>query len=342
MGTMQKELGKILKNARHEIEKCHELSELQNSKVRYLGKKGQLTVLLRSMGKVPPEERPAMGKWINESKKEVEALLAKQRMKVLQLDKERTLEEERIDVTLPGKKFIRGRKHPLTKTLDEIKDIFLGLGFSVAEGPEMELAYYNFTALNIPEDHPARDVQDTFYITDDIVLRTHTSPNQPRVMENSKPPIRIIVPGRVYRSDDVDATHSPVFHQIEGLVVDEGITLGDLKGTFDLFVKELYGEHMQTKFRPSHFRFTEPSAEIDATCFVCNGKGCRVCKNTGWIELAGSGMVHPAVLEGCGIDTKKYTGFAFGMGLDRLALLKYGIDDMRLLFENDIRFLRQF
>ncbi len=339
---MQKEIESILKNAQQDIERCHELPSLESSRVKYLGKKGELTVLLRSMGKMPPEERPVMGKLINRGKAEVEKLLAAQKESILQLEKERMLKEEELDVTLPGKKFPRGKKHPLTKTLDEIKDIFLGLGFSVAEGPEMELAYYNFTALNIPKDHPARDVQDTFYITEDIVLRTHTSPNQPRVMEKCKPPIRIIVPGRVYRSDDVDATHSPVFHQIEGLVVDEGITLGDLKGTFDLFVKELYGEHIQTKFRPSHFRFTEPSAEIDATCFACGGKGCRVCKNTGWIELAGSGMVHPAVLEGCGIDTNRYTGFAFGMGLDRLALLKYGIEDMRLLFENDVRFLKQF
>ena len=271
---------------------------------------------------------------LNEAK-ENEGLLAAQRERVLQLEKGKRLEEEEIDITIPGKRFARGKRHPLTKTLDEIKTIFMGLGFTVAEGPEVELAYYNFTALNIPENHPARDVQDTFYITEDIVLRTHTSPNQVRVMERRKPPIRIIVPGRVYRADDVDATHSPVFHQIEGLVVDEGITLGDLKGTFDLFVKKLYGEHMETRFRPSHFPFTEPSAEIDATCFVCGGKGCRVCKDSGWIELSGAGMVHPGVLERCGIDTARYSGFAFGMGLDRLTTIKYDVDDLRLLFEND-------
>lgn len=342
MEKMKEKLRSILEKALYEIKGCRGLADLENSRIRYLGKKGELTVFLRNMGNLSPEERPAMGKLINEGKKEIEMLLQIQKEKVLQSEREKNLKGEEIDITIPGKRFIRGKRHPLTKTLDEIKDIFLGLGFSVAEGPEIETAYYNFTALNIPKDHPARDVQDTFYVTEDIVLRTHTSPNQPRIMEKCKPPLRILVPGRVYRSDDVDATHSPVFHQIEGLVVDEGITLGDLKGTFDLFVKELYGEHIQTKFRPSHFRFTEPSAEIDATCFLCQGKGCRVCKNTGWIELAGSGIVHPAVLEGCGIDSVKYTGFAFGMGLDRLALLKYGIDDMRLLFENDVRFLKQF
>lgn len=339
---MQQRLKEILERALREIKECREVAQLENSRVKYLGRKGELTVFLRGMGDLSPEERPAMGRLVNEAKEEVETLLAVQRERVLQLEKERRLQEEEIDITIPGKGFTRGKRHPLTKTLDEIKSIFMGLGFTVVEGPEVEYAYYNFTALNIPENHPARDVQDTLYITEDIVLRTHTSPNQVRVMEKNKPPIRIIVPGRVYRADDVDATHSPVFHQIEGLVVDEGITLGDLKGTFDLFVKKLYGEHMETKFRPSHFPFTEPSAEIDATCFVCSGTGCRVCKDTGWIELSGAGMVHPGVLERCGIDTAKYSGFAFGMGLDRLTMLKYGIDDMRLLFENDIRFLRQF
>lgn len=342
MGIVQEKLQDILERALCEIKACEELADLENCRVKYLGKKGELTVFLRGMGGLSPEERPVMGKLVNEAKEEVEALLLSQKEGVLQFEKERSLKEEEIDITIPGKKFLRGKRHPLTKTLDEIKSIFMGLGFTVVEGPEVELAYYNFTALNIPENHPARDVQDTFYITEDIVLRTHTSPNQARVMENTKPPIRIIVPGRVYRADDVDATHSPVFHQIEGLVVDEGITLGDLKGTFDLFVKKLYGEHMETKFRPSHFPFTEPSAEIDATCFVCGGKGCRVCKDSGWIELSGAGMVHPGVLERCGIDTARYSGFAFGMGLDRLTMLKYGIDDLRLLFENDVRFLRQF
>jgi phenylalanyl-tRNA synthetase alpha chain len=339
---MKEKLQSILEKASCEIKGCKELTGVENSRIRYLGKKGELTVFLRGMGDLSPEERPVMGKLVNQAKDKIEELLRVQKEKVLILEKERSLKAEEIDITIPGREFARGKRHPLTKTLDEIKTIFMGLGFSVVEGPEVELAYYNFTALNIPENHPARDIQDTFYITDDIVLRTHTSPDEPRVMEKTKPPIRVIIPGRVYRADDVDATHSPVFHQIEGLVVDEGITLGDLKGTFDLFVKKLYGEHMETKFRPSHFPFTEPSAEIDATCFVCNGKGCRVCKDTGWIELSGAGMVHPHVLERCGIDTKRYSGFAFGMGLDRLTMLKYGIDDMRLLFENDVRFLRQF
>lgn len=332
----------ILERALREINACSELSALENCRVKYLGKKGELTVFLRGMGNLSPEERPVIGRLVNEAKEEIETLLLCQKERVLKLERERSLKEEEIDITIPGKRFARGKRHPLTKTLDEIKSIFLGLGFTVVEGPEVELAYYNFTALNIPENHPARDVQDTFYITEDIVLRTHTSPDEPRVMEKTKPPIRVLIPGRVYRADDVDATHSPVFHQIEGLVVDEGITLGDLKGTFDLFVKKLYGEHMETKFRPSHFPFTEPSAEIDATCFVCEGKGCRVCKDTGWIELSGAGMSHPKVLERCGIDTTRYSGFAFGMGLDRLTMLKYGIDDMRLLFENDVRFLEQF
>ncbi|MGI6703556.1 MAG: phenylalanine--tRNA ligase subunit alpha [Clostridia bacterium] len=339
---MQERLKGILERALREINACSELSALENCRVKYLGKKGELTVFLRGMGNLSPEERPVIGRLVNEAKEEIETLLLCQKERVLKLERERSLKEEEIDITIPGKRFARGKRHPLTKTLDEIKSIFLGLGFTVVEGPEVELAYYNFTALNIPENHPARDVQDTFYITEDIVLRTHTSPDEPRVMEKTKPPIRVLIPGRVYRADDVDATHSPVFHQIEGLVVDEGITLGDLKGTFDLFVKKLYGEHMETKFRPSHFPFTEPSAEIDATCFVCEGKGCRVCKDTGWIELSGAGMSHPKVLERCGIDTTRYSGFAFGMGLDRLTMLKYGIDDMRLLFENDVRFLEQF
>lgn len=339
---MQENLNAILQNALEEVNRSTDMNQLEACRVKYLGKKGELTVFLRSMGDLAPEERPLMGKLINEAKDRIEGLLSQQKEVILRAQREERLKEEEIDITIPGKRLPRGKKHPLTQTLDEIKRIFMGLGFSVVEGPEVEWAYYNFTALNIPENHPARDVQDTFYITDDIVLRTHTSPNQPRTMEKTKPPIRVIIPGRVYRADDVDATHSPVFNQVEGLVVDEGITLGDLKGTFDLFVKQLFGEHTETKFRPSHFPFTEPSAEIDATCFVCGGKGCRVCKDTGWIELSGAGMVHPEVLERCGIDPQRYSGFAFGMGLDRLTNMKYGIDDMRLLFENDVRFLRQF
>lgn len=344
---MKVKLEAIKDKAVQEINACTELKELENFRVKFLGKKGELTAILRSMGNLSSEERPVMGKMVNDTKGYLESLLKNQIKKIEELNKEKKLKEERLDVTIPGKKPMRGKRHPLTKTLDEIKEIFLGLGFSVVEGPEIEYAYYNFTALNIPEEHPARDLQDTFYISsavenDDIVLRTQTSPMQIRTMEKQKPPIRVIVPGKVYRSDDVDATHSPVFHQIEGLVVDEGITLGDLKGTFDLFVKQLYGEHVVTKFRPHHFPFTEPSAEIDVSCFACEGKGCRVCKGSGWIELSGAGMVHPKVLERCGIDSRKYTGFAFGMGLDRITMRKYGIEDLRLLFENDIRFLSQF
>jgi phenylalanyl-tRNA synthetase alpha chain len=339
---MEEKLQSILENAVHEISTSTDLRQLESYRVKYLGKKGELTVLLRSMGDLTPEERPVMGKMVNEAKEKIEKLLKSQKDVILDAQREKRLIEEEIDITIPGRRPLRGKKHPLTKTLDEIKRIFMGLGFSVVEGPEVEWAYYNFTALNIPENHPARDVQDTFYITDDIVLRTHTSPDEPRTMEKNKPPIRVLIPGRVYRADDVDATHSPVFHQVEGLVVDEGITLGDLKGTFDLFVKQLFGEHIETKFRPSHFPFTEPSVEIDAMCFVCGGKGCRVCKDTGWIELSGAGMTHPKVLERCGIDPQKYSGFAFGMGLDRITNMKYGVDDMRLLFENDIRFLSQF
>lgn len=339
---MKEKLRIIQEQAEAEIRACRDLKQLDQFRIRYLGKKGELTALLRSMGKLPPQERPVIGKMVNQAREQLEDLLSSQREKILEVEKDRRLKEEEIDVTIPGKRPVRGNRHPITKTLDEIKEIFLGLGFTAVEGPEVEYAYYNFTALNIPEGHPARDIQDTFYITDQILLRTQTSPMQIRVMEEQKPPIRVIVPGRVYRSDDVDATHSPVFHQVEGLVVDRGITLGDLKGTFDLFVKRLFGEHVVTRFRPHHFPFTEPSAEIDASCFACGGKGCRICKGSGWIELSGAGMVHPRVLERCGIDPNEFTGFAFGMGLDRIAAQKYDIDDLRLFFENDIRFLDQF
>ncbi len=344
---MKSKLESIKGKAVREVKACTDLKELDNFRIKYLGKKGELTAILRSMGELSPGERPVVGKLVNELKDYIEDVLAKQKEMIEKTAREERLKKESLDVTVPGRKPLRGKRHPLTKTLDEIKEIFLGLGFSVVEGPEIEYAYYNFTALNIPEEHPARDLQDTFYISsavenDDIVLRTQTSPMQIRTMERQKPPIRVIVPGKVYRSDDVDATHSPVFHQIEGLVVDKGITLGDLKGTFDLFVKQLYGEDVVTKFRPHHFPFTEPSAEIDVMCYMCKGEGCRVCKGSGWIELSGAGMVHPRVLERCGIDSREYTGWAFGMGLDRITTRKYGIEDLRLLFENDIRFLRQF
>jgi phenylalanyl-tRNA synthetase alpha chain len=299
-------------------------------------------MVLRSMGSLSNEERPIIGKLGNEVRADIEKFLDIAFEKLNNKEKHERMKKEIIDISLPGRIKSIGAKHPLTNVLDEVKDIFIGMGFSIVEGPEVELDYYNFEAMNIPKNHPARDVQDTFYINDDVVLRTHTSPMQARHMEKNKPPIRIIVPGRVYRSDTPDASHSPVFTQIEGLVVDEGITMGNLKGTLDVFAKRLFGEETKTKFRPHHFNFTEPSAEVDVSCVICKGKGCKLCKGTGWIEILGSGMVHVKVLENCGIDSKKYSGFAFGIGLERIALIKYGIDDIRLYYENDMRFLNQF
>ena len=289
-----------------------------------------------------PEERPKIGQLANEIRTYLEERIEIKRQLLEEEALNQRLKDETIDVTMPGKTYHRGKLHPLSIVLNEIKDIFLGLGFEIAEGPEVELDYYNFEALNIPKNHPARDTQDTFYITENILLRTHTSPTQIRVMEKQDPPIKIIVPGRVYRSDAVDATHSPIFHQVEGLVIDKNITMGDLKGTLDVFAKEMFGHRTRTQFRPHHFPFTEPSAEMDVSCTTCDGAGCRVCSYTGWIEILGAGMVHPKVLMYGGIDPEKYSGFAFGMGLDRITNLKYGIDDIRLLFENDIRFLDQF
>ncbi|MDI6618700.1 MAG: phenylalanine--tRNA ligase subunit alpha [Clostridiales bacterium] len=339
---MKEELLKIKDEAALNIDKAATSSELESIRVKYLGKKGSLTAILRGMGSLSAEERPAIGKLANEVRGKIENLLVQAEGRIKRAEKSEKLKKEVIDISIPGKEIRRGAKHPLTKVLDEVKDIFTGMGFSIVEGPEVELDYYNFEAMNIPKNHPARDVQDTFYINEDVVLRTHTSPVQARYMEKHKPPIRIIVPGRVYRSDTPDASHSPVFAQIEGLVVDEGITMGNLKGTLDVFAKRLFGEDTRTKFRPHHFNFTEPSAEVDVSCSVCKGKGCSVCKGTGWIEILGCGMVHVKVLENCGIDSKKYSGFAFGIGLDRIALIKYVIDDIRLFYENDIRFLRQF
>ncbi len=310
-------------------------------RIRYLGKKGELTALLRSMGELPPEERPAAGQAVNALRVMIEEGIEKAKKERAAASLEKKLSAEKIDVTLPAPA-ASGALHPLTAVQRELEDIFCGMGFEVAEGPEVEYDYYNFVALNIPEDHPARDTQDTFYITDKILLRSQTSPVQVRTMEKKKPPIRMISPGRVYRSDAVDATHSPLFHQLEGLVVDRGVTMGDLKGTLEIFAKQLFGEDTRIRFRPHHFPFTEPSAEVDASCFACGGKGCRVCKGEGWIEILGAGMVHPFVLSNCGIDTDVYSGFAFGLGVERIAMLRYKIDDMRLLYENDVRFLSQF
>ena len=310
-------------------------------RVRYLGKKGELTAVLRGMGKLSAEERPLIGQLANEVRADIEASIEERRRQMQDRLLELKLNKEKIDVTLPAEGEM-GHIHPLTMTQRELEDIFIGLGFTIVEGPEVELDYYNFQALNIPENHPARDTQDTFYITDNILLRSQTSPVQVRTMEKQKPPIRIISPGRVYRSDAVDATHSPLFHQLEGLVVDKGISMGDLKGVLELFAKQTFGEETRIRFRPHHFPFTEPSAEVDVSCFACGGKGCRICKGEGWIEILGAGMVHPNVLRNCGIDPDVYSGFAFGFGIERIAMLKYHIDDMRLLYENDTRFLGEF
>ena len=314
---------------------------LEALRIKYLGKKGELTAVLRGMGQLSPEERPVVGQIANEVRAAIEEALTEKKtaLKASALDAQ--LKAEKLDVTVDGKKAKVGHRHPLTLVQRDLENIFIGMGFSIAEGPEVEYDYYNFQALNIPENHPARDTQDTFYITDNILLRSQTSPMQIRAMEQKKPPLRIISPGRVYRSDAVDATHSPLFHQLEGLVVDKGITMGDLKGTLELFAKKMFGDDTKIRFRPHHFPFTEPSAEVDVSCFVCGGKGCSLCKGEGWIEILGAGMVHPNVLRGCGIDPEVYSGFAFGLGIERIVMRKYNIDDMRLLYENDVRFLKQ-
>ena len=339
---MKEKLLEISKKAIEEISSIESLTELEAIRVKYLGKKGELTAILRGMGALSPEERPVVGKAANEVRGEIENKLENISREIKEKDKIKKLKNEVIDISLPGKKPVIGKKHPLELTVQGMKDIFVSMGFSIEEGPEIELDYYNFEALNIPKNHPARSEQDTFYINDNIVLRTQTSPVQIRVMEKQKPPIKMISPGKVFRSDAVDATHSPIFYQLEGLVIDKGITMADLKGTLELFAKKMFGEGVKTKFRPHHFPFTEPSAEMDATCFVCEGNGCKVCKGSGWIELLGCGMVHPQVLRNCGIDPEVYSGFAFGFGIDRMVMLKYGIDDIRLLYESDMRFLKQF
>jgi phenylalanyl-tRNA synthetase alpha chain len=340
--NMKEKLEAILENGLNELKGAASKVELENIRVKYLGKKGELTQILRGMGALSQEERPLVGKIVNEVKETLESFIEDASDKIRNKEKELKLKKEVIDISMPGRKQELGKKHPLIQTLDGIQDIFLSMGFSVIEGPEVELDYYNFEALNIPKNHPARGEQDTFYINDNIVLRTQTSPLQIRAMEKQKPPIKVIAPGKVYRSDAVDASHSPIFYQMEGLVVDKGITFADLKGTLDLFAKKMFGEKVVTKFRPHHFPFTEPSAEMDATCFLCGGEGCKLCKGSGWIEILGCGMVHPQVLKNCGIDPEVYSGFAFGLGIDRMVMLKYGIEDIRLLYESDVRFLKQF
>ncbi len=339
---MKQQLEEIKKSAEAALKTASSLEELDSIRVQYLGKKGELTAVLKQMGGLSPEERPVIGQIANEVREfiqnEIDKKVAEQKAAL----QEAKLIEEKIDVTLPGTDVALGHRHPLSIVLDEVKDIFQGMGFDIAEGPEVEWDHYNFEMLNIPKDHPARDTQDTFYITENMLLRTQTSPVQIRVMEKTEPPIRIIAPGRVFRSDAVDATHSPLFHQIEGLVVDEGITMADLKGTLDTFAKRLYGPDTKTRLRPHHFPFTEPSCEVDISCFKCGGVGCPMCKGEGWIEILGGGMVHPKVLENGGVDPNKYSGFAFGIGLERIVMFRFGLDDMRMLYENDVRFLEQF
>ena len=338
----------MLKQLREEslaaIREAGALDALEALRVKYLGKKGELTAVLKQMGKLSAEERPIMGQLANQIREELTDAIENGRRSLAEKALELRLEAETEDVTMPGKAVRIGHRHPLSKVIGEAKEIFIGMGFTIAEGPEVELSSYNFDRLNTEEGHPARDRQDTFYFddNDEVLLRTQTSPVQVHVMETQPLPIRIISPGRVYRKDEVDATHSPMFHQIEGLVVDEGITFADLKGTLNELVRRLYGPETRTRFRPHHFPFTEPSCEVDVQCFECGGAGCRVCKGEGWIELLGAGMVHPKVLEGCGIDTEKYSGFAFGVGAERMAMFRFGISDLRLMFENDARFLDQF
>lgn len=314
----------------------------ESIRIRFLGKKGELTAVLRTMGSLSPEERPKMGQLVNEIRENIETAIAEKAAKEKDDALKARLLSEKVDVTVPGTDLSVGHRHPIAATEKLMRDIFTGMGFSVVEGPEVEYDYYNFEALNLPKNHPARDTQDTFYITDNILLRSQTSPVQVRAMENSKPPIRIISPGTVYRADPADATHSPIFHQCEGLVVDRGITMGDLKGVLEQFAKKMFGESTTIRFRPHHFPFTEPSAEVDVSCWKCGGKGCRLCKGEGWIEILGAGMVHPFVLSNCNIDPGVYSGFAFGMGIERVAMCRFGIDDLRLLYENDVRFLQQF
>ena len=339
---MQAQLNKILEEAKAQLAKAENQAQTDEVRVRFLGKKGELTQILRGMGKLSPEERKETGQMANSVRSQIEELLEEKFKAVKNAAKEAQFKLEKVDVTEPGKTVRLGVKHPLTITMEEISRVFMNMGFSIVEGPEVETVFNNFDALNAGANHPARDMTDTFYITDDVLLRTQTSPVQVRTLMKQAPPIKVISPGRCFRCDTPDATHSPMFHQIEGLVVDEGITMADLKGTLDRFAKQFFGSETKTKFRPHHFPFTEPSAEVDVSCFKCGGAGCRVCKGSGWIEILGCGMVHPNVLKVGGLDTEKYTGFAFGLGVERVAMLKYGVDDIRLFYENDMRFIEQF
>ncbi len=339
---MKQKLGELLERVIGAVGQVNGMAELENIRISVLGKKGELTAILKQMGTLSAEERPVIGALANDVRGKIEAELESASARVASAEMAARLETERVDVTLPGAVLQTGRRHPMQIVLDDVIKIFLGMGFSVAEGPEVETTYYCFDALNTGPDHPARDPQDTFYFDDETILRTQTSSVQIRVMEKEKPPIRVISPGRTYRKDEIDATHSAHFHQIEGLAVDKGITMGDLKGALNTMMKGLYGNDIKLRFRPHHFPYTEPSAEVDLQCFACHGKGCPMCKYEGWIEMLGSGMVHPAVLDRCGIDSTIYSGFAFGVGIERLTLMRYKINDLRLLYENDVRFLKQF
>ncbi len=339
---MRHDVEETVSRAEAEIRAASSSSELDEIRVRYLGRKGAVTLLLRSLGKYPPEERPSLGKLVNDARERLEALLARRRDEIAAAERARVLAQERVDVTLPGARPAVGSRHPLQMTYEELEVIFGRMGFEVAEGPDVELDYYNFEALNVPRNHPSRDIQDTFYISEDLVLRTHTTCVDVRVMERRKPPLRVIIPGKVYRSDASDPSHLPAFHQLDGFAVDEGITFGDLKGTLARFAREFFGPDTQVRFRPGYFPFTEPSAEMDVSCVICRGRGCSVCKGSGWLEILGSGLFHPRVLENVGYDPEKVSGLAFGMGVDRITMLKYGIEDIRLLAENDMRFNRQF
>ena len=339
---MRAELQEIREKALKTLDEIKYAKDLDEIKVKLLGKKGELTTILKGMKDLSNEERPVIGQMANDVREDIERRLEETKSRLEAFEMKMRLSTENIDVTMPGKNITQGHKHPMSIVIDEITDIFIGMGYSVEEGPEVEKDYYNFEALNIPADHPAKDEQDTFYIAKDMLLRTQTSPVQVRTMEKGNLPIRIVCPGKVYRADEVDATHSPIFHQLEGLVIDKDITMGDLKGALAVFAKELFGENTKVRFRPHHFPFTEPSAEMDVSCFACGGEGCKVCKGEGYIELLGCGMVHPKVLKMSGIDPDVYSGFAFGMGLERVTMQRYGITDLRLLFENDVKFLKQF
>ncbi len=339
---MKEKITDILQKAQKEIPECKGLQNLENLRIKFLGKKSELKSLLSQIGQLPSEERPIIGQLLNKTKNQIANIISQKKIELKKIEQEKAADRKKIDITLPCRPLKPGAKHPLFQIWEKIEDIFAKLGFEIVEGPEIETEYYNFDALNTPEEHPARNLQDTFYLKNGMLLRTETSPVQIRVMEKHKPPIRIISPGRCYRNDKVDASHSPVFHQVESLVVDKGVTFSDLKGTLDAFVKMMFGENIRSRFRPHYFPFTEPSAEIDILCVNCKGKGCKLCKNSGWLEMGGAGMVDPAVFKNVNYDSEKYTGFAFGLGIDRIAMLKYGISDMRILFRNDLRILEQF